>query len=89
MRSIVNAMPLPLFYDTADALACLSQNQQLFCSVFVHEGVIFFATDIRNLCHPTRKSPPCMDAFQARSQATAIHCLQNYNLILIENLHIE
>jgi len=33
-------------YDTVDDLSCLSQNQQLFCSAFVKEHVVFFATGI-------------------------------------------
>ncbi|MBA4416907.1 MAG: hypothetical protein C0392_03195 [Syntrophus sp. (in: bacteria)] len=33
-------------YDTTDAISCLSQNRQLFCSAFVHERVVFFATGI-------------------------------------------
>jgi hypothetical protein len=32
--------------DTADTHLCLSQNQQLFCSAFVHDHVVFFATGI-------------------------------------------
>jgi len=31
-------------YDTANTLSCLSQNQQLFCSAFVYEHVVFFTT---------------------------------------------
>jgi hypothetical protein len=40
-------------YDTTDNHSCLSQNQQLFCSAFVPECVVFFATGIRPLTGST------------------------------------
>ena len=52
-----------VFMIQADALSCLSQKQQLFCSAFVKERIVFFATGIRNLCHPARISPPHMERF--------------------------
>ena len=33
-------------YDRTEYHPCLSQNRQLFCSAFVHERVIIFATEI-------------------------------------------
>ena len=32
------------YYDTTGNFPRLSQNQQLFCSAFVHDRVVFFAT---------------------------------------------
>ncbi len=37
------------YYDTTGNFPRLSQNQQLFCNTFVHERVVIFATEIRNL----------------------------------------
>ena len=37
----LNALLYLYIYDTADTPSCLSQNQQLFCSAFVYERVVF------------------------------------------------
>ncbi|MBP1747341.1 MAG: hypothetical protein H6Q54_1956 [Deltaproteobacteria bacterium] len=57
-----------VIYDTTDNHLFLSQNQQLFCSAFVRDRVVFFTTGIR----PVIGSKIC-----------GIHNLQNQYILLL------
>jgi len=75
-------------YDTTDIHSCLSQNRQLFCSAFVYERVVFFATGIG----PVTGSKVCrrwnlQDQYALLLYSATVHAYPS-TAITLERLHL-